>query len=267
MTTTNADDLRVVLAKLREPFPPEVHVERALPGGGKWFFVRWQDIRDRLDDVWPGWEVTYSTPEYTQEYCIVKCTLTLCGVSREAWGNAEIGVVGKTRGTAIERAIADAFKNAAEAFGVAAYLDDQSKEKREFTLKYLHKAGDGRAVKNADENGWTPRSVPTRSEKVKRAAQEEHDRAAAKVATHCISDAQAKRLWAIAKSNGWDGDGLKAFIQAALKIESSKLISVDKYEWICEAAGNPVLAKEWNNFAAKQNGQMSNLEPVGAEQW
>lgn len=48
------------------------------------------------------------------------------------------------RGTAIERATADAFKIAAEAFGVGAYLDNQ-----EFVVKYLQSKGDGRGVRFA----------------------------------------------------------------------------------------------------------------------
>jgi hypothetical protein len=52
-------------------------------------------------------------------------------------------------GSPIEKATADALKNAAEMFGVGAYLDNQ-----QFVIKYLHSKGDGRGVKFAQENDW-----------------------------------------------------------------------------------------------------------------
>jgi hypothetical protein len=164
-----------IINRLKEPFPPELHVERDLPGGGKWFYVTWQRIRERLDDVCPEWRIEYGTPFYLDKYCVVSCKLTIAGISREALGNAEIELLSKTgkdmsRGTAIERALADAFKNAAEAFGVCRYLDEQSKDKREFTIRYLQAKGDGRGVKVAAENGWLPGNLnPEATEARKRA--------------------------------------------------------------------------------------------------
>lgn len=85
-----------------------------------------------------------------------------------------------SRGTPIERATADAFKNAAEAFGIARYLDDQVK-----TVNLLHKQGDGRAYKFAKEN-----------EQIEVGA-----RGVTKQPTgeKLITEPQVKRLWAIAK--------------------------------------------------------------------
>jgi len=70
--------------------------------------------------------------------------ITIARISREAVGNAKITQLSKSgndmsRGTPIERAIADAFKNAAESFGVAAYLDDQK-----FVIRYLKSKEDSR---------------------------------------------------------------------------------------------------------------------------
>jgi hypothetical protein len=149
------ETFRKTLAQLREPFPPAAHVERALPGGGKWFYIPWQQIRERIEEVCPDYEIEFSDPIFVDAYCSVRCKMTICGVSRSVNGCAEVGKSGG-RGNPIEVAVADAYKNAAEAFGVCAYLDDQSKEKREWTAKYLNGKGDGRALKEMMRNGDIP---------------------------------------------------------------------------------------------------------------
>ncbi len=137
-------DLQTLMAKLKQPFAAEEHKERSLPGGNKWFYIPWQLIRKRLDEVYPNWEVSYSDPIIAGELVVIRCRLTIAGVAREGVGNSE-AFVEKTDagtykfGTPIEKAIADAFKNASEAFGVARYLDDQ-----QYVLKYLQSQGDGR---------------------------------------------------------------------------------------------------------------------------
>lgn len=165
-----------IIERLKQPFPPDLHAERDLPGGGKWFYVSWQHVRERLDEVCPDWRVEYGTPFYLDKYCVVSCKLTIAGISREALGNAEIELLsskGKdmSRGTAIERAIADAFKNTAEAFGVCRYLDEQSKDKREFTMRYLQSKGDGRGVKVAAENGWLPGNLSAEAKEKRQRAE------------------------------------------------------------------------------------------------
>lgn len=157
-----------ILPKLKAKFPPEAHKERELPGGKKtWWYVPWQLIRDRLDEVCPDWQVDYGEPQYLDKYCHISCTLTICGVSRKAVGNAQIELIsGKgndmARGTPIERAIADAFKGAAEAFGIAAYLDEQADEatKAEF-IQYMHKHGNSKpAVQWQNEQRESMGQVP-----------------------------------------------------------------------------------------------------------
>lgn len=133
------------IRKLKDFFPPHCYKDRIIPGGGKWLFIPWQHIKNRLDECDPNWSVSWGQPQYIDEYCAVSCSITIEGVTREAWGNAKIVELSKTgkdasRGTPIERATADAFKNAAEMFGVGAHLDDQK------TLaQYLSNRGDGRA--------------------------------------------------------------------------------------------------------------------------
>lgn len=48
-----------------------------------------------------------------------------------------------------------------------------------------------------------------------------------------ISQAQGKRLYAIAKSNGWEDDGMKAALKEKFGYESSKEIKTTDYEKIC----------------------------------
>lgn len=135
-----------IISQLKQPFDAADHKDRDLPGGGKWFYIPWQKIRDRLDEVYPGWEMEWGQPQYIDKYCMVSCTLTIAGVKRQEIGNAQIEILSSkgndmSRGTPIERAKADAFKNAAEAFGVGAYLDDQK-----FVTKWLQQQRDGRGA-------------------------------------------------------------------------------------------------------------------------
>lgn len=151
------DDIRQVLEELKKPFPAADHKERELPGGGRWFFIPWQRIRDRLDVVCPGaWQVNYSDPVVAGDYMVIRCRLNICGITREGVGNdkayPELNERGKAKtiGAPPERATADAFKNAAEQFGIGAYLDDQK-----FVVNYLQRNGDGRGTQFAlrDKNG------------------------------------------------------------------------------------------------------------------
>ncbi len=246
-----------ILARLREPFPPEDHVDRTLKGGGKWFYIPWQRIRERLDEVYPEWQVSYSDPIYLDKYCVIQCTLTLGNISRQAPGNAEIELISNTgndmsRGTPIERAVADAFKNAAEAFGVGAYLDEQSQDKRNFTLRYLHSKGDGRGLKVARENGGIDGSLPTTEQK----AEQRQAQAAAEVASirqqsagRNISDKQITRLTSISRQAGYTESGLKALVYS-YGYTSRKQIPTSRYDEICTKAGDSELALAFNQKPA-----------------
>lgn len=244
------DEFRDIICKLKEPFVPEDHEERDLPGGGKWFYVRWQKIRDRLDEVCPQWQESYTAPVYLDKYCTIGCTITINGVSRQRWGNAEIELLSRSgkdmsRGTPIERAVADAFKSAAESFGVAAYLDEQAADKREFTIRYLHSRGDARAFKAARENGWVPGNLPSTEQKREMAAQERRSPAMAK-----ISENQQKRLWAIAKNDGgYSNNGVKALLET-YGLTSTADIPATQYSEICQKLADRELAMTYNREPA-----------------
>lgn len=164
-----------LLKDLRKWFPPEDHVERKLKGGSKWWYVKWQKIRERFDDVFGSlWSEEYSDPYYVldptgnheKSLCVVKCVIEIDGRKRQGVGQAPLQIISGTgndasRGTPIERAVAEAFKNAAESWGVARYLDDQTDEKSKAAFfKYLAQRGNSKPL-----NGMLKEKgvIPTRT--------------------------------------------------------------------------------------------------------
>ena len=153
--------LEEILPQLQQPFAPEEHKERDLPGGGRWFFVPHQLITQRLNAVCPGeWSTQYSDPITTGDYTVIRCELTICGVTRTGIGDdktfPETNDRGKAKiiGTPPVRAFRNAFKDACEAFGICAYLDLQSDRRtKDQFIRYMQGKGDGRAAKFDLENG------------------------------------------------------------------------------------------------------------------
>jgi hypothetical protein len=143
------------IEKLKAYFPADEHLERKLPGGGRWFYIPWQQIRERLDQSCPDWTCEYSDPiKMPDGETVIRCKITIEGCTREGVGvapMADFNDSGKRKGigSPVEVAIADAFKNAAEQFGVGAYIDNQKK-----LVTYLQSKMDGRGVKFYKENGW-----------------------------------------------------------------------------------------------------------------
>lgn len=158
-----------IKSELTAWFPPECHKDRDLPGGGTWWYVPWQLIRDRLNEVCPDdWSVRYDKPEFIGNLCYVHCYLTICGIERVGVGSTPIEQISNSgkkmdRGNAIERAIADGFKNACESFGICAYLDEQSdKQTKANFARYMQQAGYGKpAAEYHRQEGTLPASRPT----------------------------------------------------------------------------------------------------------
>ncbi|QLE42291.1 hypothetical protein FD723_18905 [Nostoc sp. C052] len=153
-------NLEDILPKLIEWFTPEEHKERTLPGGGRWFFVPHQTITQRLNNVCPGeWHTKVSSTNIAGDYTVMLVELTICGVTRTGIGDdktfPELNEQGKAKtiGSPPIKAFRSAFKDAAEQFGICAYLDDQKAKRNEFA-KYMAKKGDQRANKFITENGW-----------------------------------------------------------------------------------------------------------------
>lgn len=257
--TPDLERYKQILPKLKAWFPPEDHSERELPGTKQiWYFVSWQKIRDRLDEVAPDWTVEYSDPIVIDEECCIRCKLTICGVTREAPGYAPLRLVsnaGKNmaRGSPGERATADSFKNASEAHGICRYLDEQAdkKTKDEF-VRYLHKNGNGRAATHHRNNEAVAQGQPVRSPS-KPAAKPFGNGNAPK--SGVINDAQRKRFYAIVKTDGkYSDEGAKRLL-AAYGFASSTEITQDKYEELCRKAADPDIAAVYNqqSVAAETN--------------
>jgi hypothetical protein len=133
-----------LLPQLREKLPPEYHGIRKLPGGAQWVYVPWRSLVTFLNDTCLGeWEVQYSDPQFIEplreykflkSYCIIKCGLTIGGVTRWAPGTAPLEMISNSgndmaQGDPVERATADAFRSACEMFEVGVYLHRQAKDK------------------------------------------------------------------------------------------------------------------------------------------
>ncbi|MEA5578646.1 hypothetical protein [Anabaena sp. UHCC 0451] len=246
-----------ILAELKKPFKPTQHQERPLPGGGRWFYITWQDIRERLDEVYPEWSCTWTEPVFIGDYCFISCTISIAGVSRQAPGNAPIQLLssnGKdmSRGTPIERATADAFKNAAEAFGVARYLDDQR-----LTASLMHKQGDYRASKFARENeeiALGARGSPIKKSKSKPISDifsPESPREPDVITPNQVNFSsespkepdvitldQVKRLWTIARKEYQLSDDDVRQVLAKFQLESTRAIPSTLYDAVMRELGN-----------------------------
>jgi hypothetical protein len=109
------------MARLVEPFHP-MFVEwkpQAITKDGKRAlaaaFVDARHYQHRLDEVAPGWQTEY---EFIKpDGSLVKCRLTVCGVTRE-----DVGESDATEDNTATSAIAQSFKRACAAFGLGRYL-------------------------------------------------------------------------------------------------------------------------------------------------
>ncbi|HEY9735653.1 MAG TPA: hypothetical protein V6D06_05195 [Trichocoleus sp.] len=124
------------LPLLTGKMPAYAHEIRDLPGGrSQWAYVPWREILEFIESVCPGeWQISFTDPLFIasddKEYCCIRCTLTICGVARQAPGSAPAVLLsndGKdmSRGDPIERAASDAVRSAAEMFGIGKYLHQQ----------------------------------------------------------------------------------------------------------------------------------------------
>ena len=131
-------ELQRIQVELKKVFPANQHEIRDLPGNaGRWIYVKWQTIRERLDAVCPDWSNDHTEIQYLGNDAICRSAITIMGVRKEAIACVPISLTsGKgnemTRGSAADRLAAESLKNAAEAWGVGRYLDDQP-----FVIRYL----------------------------------------------------------------------------------------------------------------------------------
>lgn len=202
-----------IMTQLAAWFPPEAHKERKLRGGGKWFYLPHQTIRDRLNEICPNdWSDEFKGPFLSGNETIMICRLTICGVTREGVADnkvfPELNDEGKEKiiGSPVVNAARHAFRDAAEQFGVGAYLDDQ-KTSRDRFVRYMQKKGDGRAYKAAYDNGWVEGSTKPSLRQPEKPANLLQVMSAPEDA---ISLEQQRELWAIARASGYTDDGVRA---------------------------------------------------------
>lgn len=228
-----------VLSQLTDWFPVEDHKERTIKGGSKWYYIPHQAIRDRLNEICPGeWSTTYEGPHLIDGEPIYHCRLTICGITRTGIGDKSNEP--SPYGTSAQRAFRKAFVDAAEQFGIGAYLDEQTSEKtkRNF-IRHMQQAGNGKAAVFYQE-----------ARREADVASKFPDPAKAQSASRdLISDAQRKRLYAIAIQEGRYTDiGFRRLVESQ-GFASSKDITKTVYDTLCDRAKDSVLAVTYNQEA------------------
>ena len=243
MNSETREELKRIQSELRKPFSVESHSIRELPGRGYWAFVPHHEYRERLDEICPEWESSYTHIEQITSDVICKCTITILGISKQAIGSVPLVAAEKNgrdvgRGSAADRLAAEAFKNACEAWGVGRYLDDQAsvayylnsnamkldnetRNKLKSLANYLRQNGD---LPPANSNVTMPKlDAEPKAEGV-------------------ISEGQIKRLWAIAKPLAKEVSA--AIVKSIGGVESSKDIPVSKYNLVVEAIEREIKSQE-----------------------
>ena len=90
MNSEIREEVRRIQTELRKPFAPEVHGIRELPGRGYWAFIPHHQYRERLDEVYPEWEASYTHVEQITSDVICECTITILGISKQAIGSVPL---------------------------------------------------------------------------------------------------------------------------------------------------------------------------------
>ncbi|GEM_PF-3209588 len=208
MNTEIREELQRIQSELKKVFPANQHEIRDLPGNaGRWVYLRWQTIRERLDEVCPDWSNDHTDIQYLGNDAVCRSGITILGVRKEAIASVPISLTsGKgnemTRGSPADRLAAESLKNAAEAWGVGRYLDSQ-----QFVIQYL-----ADHINDLDDKMQGQVRKLCEQYKIyigvrqpqKREAQKENGFLHALAGTSPelrISTSQKKRLWAIGKSD------------------------------------------------------------------
>jgi hypothetical protein len=248
MNSEIREEVRRIQAELRKPFAPEVHGIRELPGRGYWAFIPHHQYRERLDEVYPEWEASYTHVEQITSDVICKCTITILGISKQAIGSVPLVAAEKngrdvSRGSAADRLAAEAFKNACEAWGVGRYLDRQGEVAHYLNINatkldnetrnklkpfgnYLREKGelpsDNSNVSMPKLDGSTPSTI-------------------APAKTGVISEGQIKRLWAIAKP--LPAEVTRTIVKNIAGVDSNNDIPWAKYDAVIKAIESEIVAR------------------------
>lgn len=221
MTPTEREELRAIQRQLKEFFLPAKHKVREIPGSPKkWIYLPWQSIRERLDEIAPDWMSDFSEIQYIGNDAICRGAITILGVRKEAIASVPISVQSKagnemTRGSAADRLYAEAMKNASESWGVGAYLDDQVA-----VIRYLW---DNRHSLSDEMEG-----------EIRKLSGQYKKELAASPQIRKISQEQAARLWAIARSELKLSDSDVRAVFAGFNIESTAEIPAGIYDKVIQ---------------------------------
>jgi len=265
--------LSEILPALGAMFLPSEHKERVLPGSGKWYYVPWTLYLQRLNQVCPDdWEMTFSEPRYLErnagdKLCFVTCTLIICGVARQGIGSVPAEILSSSgknaeRGNAVERAVAEALKNAAEMFGMGAYLDQQTDQatKEEFIGK-MTRSGIGNALAFHHQNeGHTAKRSPSTKSQAKPFGIDQKPnltlapkpQATAPTEPELATLDQRNQFWALAQKTGYTQGGAKCLVKA-FGFASSTEITVNAFHGLCTKAADPDMAVIYNDRAEKES--------------
>lgn len=241
-------ELSEILPQLQDWFPAEDHKERVIKGGGKWFYLPHQAVRDRLNELCPGeWSTEYELHLINNEP-VYHCRLTICGVTRTGIGDKSNEA--SNFGTAAERSFRKSFMDSAEMFGIGAYLDEQSSDrtKREF-VKYMQRGGNGKAALYAQQNQRIEQGLPPKPQPRKDPPSRPFGQNPV-VSGETINDAQRRRFWAMAMNQGkYTKDGVHCLLERKGFDRGGNNITVAAYDDLCAAAIDPDLAKFYSNAA------------------
>lgn len=225
-------ELREIQAGLRAFFPPEMHEIRKIKGGGYWAYLKHQSIRDRLDEVCPEWEVSYSSIELVGTDVSVRCSITILGVTKQSIGAVPmVAAVNKTGedvsiGSASDRVRAEAFKNACEEWGIGRYLDDQAA-----VFQYLSDNKNLLSGKTLNEVADLKRYLQSKGILSDRADVSYPLKTEAPKTTNdnVVTPAQGSKLYAIAKSKGLTDDQIAETCKK-FGAKNTKFVPKDRYQ-------------------------------------
>ena len=229
--TNMQEELRQIIGRLKQPFAPIQHEIRELPGKGNWIFIPWQAIRERLDEVYPEWTVDYSEIKIIETQAFCKCGLTIAGIRKEAYGDVPVVVLSSSgkdisRGSFGDRVVAEAFKNAAEHWGVARYLDDQK-----FVISYLLDHAD-----QLDNRVRNPLMSLAAAHKITAADKPRKEVVSQKpnLPEPTITEEQAKLLWNTARLNLKLSDNDVKAVLSSLNYAGTMAIPANQYEKVMD---------------------------------
>lgn len=235
--------LKDIKEQLEAWFPPELHRVRKLPGGGRWFYIPHQAIMARLNQVcYDQWSDDYKPPIISGDYVTVFCSLTICGVTRTGIADSktypELNDEGKEKiiGTPVVNTTRHSFRDAAERFGVAAYLDEQKGKGKERFIQYMNSRGDKRAQDFSQENEW--KDAGAMGEKQQTTNPQ----------SRVITFKQANRLNAIASRVGWN-EAAKLKLLANYGYQHAGEICLPDYEKIISTLEDKAMCDRFQQLA------------------